>query len=121
MGCHCACLKDNEIKVMMTPGAISTQDIHLENVYLDGTDLVLEMNNGRTFRIDLSLVPGKQQDITISRDFDTGTKIMTFSVDDEDFDIYIPNGETEDIELVTVNNETFTTVNNENFILKEGE
>ncbi len=117
MGCHCACLKDNEIKVIMTPGTVSTQDIHLENVYLDGSELVLEMNNGKIFRIDLGLVPIKTQDITISRDFDEGTKIMTFTVDDEDFDIYIPD-ETAG-KLVTKDNQTFTTKDEEILILKE--
>lgn len=54
MSCHCACLKGNEIKVIMTPGGAAAQDIHLNNAYLEGNVLVLEMNNGRVFRVDLS-------------------------------------------------------------------
>ena len=40
MGCHCACLKGNEIKVIMTPGGTApAQDIHLNDAYLDGNVL----------------------------------------------------------------------------------
>lgn len=56
MSCHCAYLKNNEIKVIMTPGgntSISIIDAHIE----DENILILTMSNGQIFTIDLSEVP----------------------------------------------------------------
>lgn len=85
MSCHCACLKGNEIKVIMTPGgATPAQDIHLSNAYLDGNVLVLVLNNGETFRVDLS---GLSPQPIETLEFQTKNGELFITLNDEIFEV----------------------------------
>ena len=58
MSCHCACLKGNEIKVIMTPGGGGSSSVSIVDAYMETENiLVLTMSNGQVFRIDLSEIP----------------------------------------------------------------
>lgn len=49
MSCHCACLKGNEIKVIMTPGGGGSSSVSIVDAYMETENiLVLTMSKGQT-------------------------------------------------------------------------